>query len=316
LWLAAYVFSPVNTICQSLVCCFGHQFLLHKGSNAPSKDKLFFIIKRLLLVEYFKVIIHYGNKKNSGNNKYLAIFKKTHDNEVDELQPIENYKTILRGTNFVDMLFLTLPEKILLRCKGQRPIQMNDFEFLQKQKGCYDWRHLPTIDTILPKELQPLTILANPEMVNAYSTPYLEALLHESLTPKKKKKKKSASQTTQEEEIDETIPEIPPNPQNHAYGKVCQKYSVLISKVKGLEELVEDLKQKLIKGKVRKCYNEAMAKIDGELKNITTNFEMDEEEDTAVKEYLIFKSDSIEDESANTAETSAKRKREDSDGKS
>jgi hypothetical protein len=57
----------------------------------------------------------------------------------------------------MDMLFLNLPEKILLWCKEHKNKYliglMIHFNFTAETKGCYDDNHIPTIGTFIPADL-------------------------------------------------------------------------------------------------------------------------------------------------------------------
>jgi hypothetical protein len=83
-WLAAYVFAPINTICQNMVVLLRKPLTMVTGANATSKQKLFIVLKHLLLVEYFDIIMIYAN---SDKDKYFILFKNHQDNEALGLQP-------------------------------------------------------------------------------------------------------------------------------------------------------------------------------------------------------------------------------------
>ncbi len=90
----------------------------------------------------------------------------------------------------MDMLLLTLPEKIMQHCKEHDKdsiVAVNNFSFQARAKGCYDQEHIPTINTFLPSYLQPSTVLADEDMVTNYSTPQLLAIGAKNLLQKTKK---------------------------------------------------------------------------------------------------------------------------------
>jgi hypothetical protein len=91
----------------------------------------------------------------------------------------------------MDMLLLTLPEKIMQCCHEKESIvPPNEFHFTAKYRGCYDASHLPTIGTFIPLDLQPSTILANDDMVTNYSTPQLLAIGNKKPAGKNKNQKR------------------------------------------------------------------------------------------------------------------------------
>ncbi len=175
-WLAAYVLAPINTICENMVIRLTQPLDITKGAMASSKQKLFLVLKRLLLVEYFNVIMKYANKEIGKNNKSFLQFKTKQNAGIEELQPTEAHKKFVKGVTFMDMLLLTLPEKIMEHCKAKKKgsiVPPNNFTFVARSKGCYDPIHIPTIHTFIPQKLLPSTILGDANMVTNYSTPQL-----------------------------------------------------------------------------------------------------------------------------------------------
>jgi hypothetical protein len=72
------------------------------------------------------------------DNKLFLLFKHQ-SNGVAELQPTEVHKIFVKGITFMDMLLLTLPEKIMQRCKESKEeyiVPPNAFRFLTRTKGC------------------------------------------------------------------------------------------------------------------------------------------------------------------------------------
>jgi hypothetical protein len=207
-WLAAYVFAPVNTITHTLV--YNMSLLLgldneekkKGGANASSKHKLFIIIKRLLLTEYFQTIIDNESKTDGNSNKYYKALSEKHETEsLNFQQPMEDHKHWMKCMAFLDMLLLTLPEQIFLHCQkkpNQSLVGAIRFEFTAKTTGRYNEEHIPTLGTFLPANLRPSTILADKQLTDSYETPHLVTLF-ESIKAKNTKKrspsknKKSAS---------------------------------------------------------------------------------------------------------------------------
>jgi hypothetical protein len=74
-WLATYVLAPINTICENMVMRLTHPLGISRGAKAASKQKLFLVLKRLLIVEYFNVIMTYANNGIGKNNKSFLLFK-------------------------------------------------------------------------------------------------------------------------------------------------------------------------------------------------------------------------------------------------
>ncbi len=188
-WLAAYFFAPINTICENMVIRLTQPLDITKGAMASSKQKLFLVLKRLLLVEYFNVIMKYANKEIGKNNKSFLQFQKKQNTGIEELQPTEAHKKFVKGLTFMDMLLLTLPEKIMDHCKAKKKqsiVPTNNFKFVARSKGCYDANHIPTIATFIPNHLLPSTILANANMVTNYSTPQLSNIGKKKFSKKEK----------------------------------------------------------------------------------------------------------------------------------
>ncbi len=137
-WLAAYVFAPVNTICENMVIRLTKPLDIVKGAIAASKQKLYLTLKRLLLVEYFSAIMKYSNKEIGKNNKCFVLLQTK--------QPTEAHKKFVKAFTFMDMLLLTLPEKIMQHCKEHDKdsiVAVNNFNFQARAKGCYDQQHIP-----------------------------------------------------------------------------------------------------------------------------------------------------------------------------
>jgi hypothetical protein len=142
-------------------------------------------------VDYFNVIMTYANNDIGKENKLFLLFKRKQNKGIEELQPTEGHKKFDQGFTFMDMLLLTLPEKIMQCChekeKEESIVPPNEFHFTAKYKGLYNPNHLPTINTFIPIHLQPSTILANDDMVTNYSTPQLLAIGNKKPAGKKKK---------------------------------------------------------------------------------------------------------------------------------
>lgn len=260
-WLAAYVFAPINTICENMVIRLTQPLDITKGAMASSKQKLFLVLKRLLVVEYFNVIMKYANKEIGKNNKSFLQFKKKQNTGIEELQPTEAHKKFVKGLTFMDMLLLTLPEKIMDHCKAKKKqsiVPTNNFKFVARSKGCYDANHIPTIDTFIPNHLLPSTILANANMVTNYSTPQLSNIGKKN-TPARKKNSNTSAQgeTITGENGDEDFQ--PPtedttvdNPHNVNIGKLCQDHVTLIENGHIIAKNLRWMKKEMVKAKLKK----------------------------------------------------------------
>jgi hypothetical protein len=84
-WLAAYVFAPVNTICENMVIRLTKPLDIAKGAMAASKQKLYLTLKRLLLVKYFSAIMKYSNKEIGKNNKCFVLLQTKQDEGINDL---------------------------------------------------------------------------------------------------------------------------------------------------------------------------------------------------------------------------------------
>ncbi len=239
-WLAAYVFAPVNTICENMVIRLTKPLDIVKGAMAASKQKLYLTLKRLLLVEYFSAIMKYSNKEIGKNNKCFVLLQTKQDEGIIDLQPTEAHKKFVKAFTFMDMLLLTLPEKIMQHCKEHDKdsiVAVNNFSFQARAKGCYDQEHIPTINTFLPSYLQPSTVLADEDMVTNYSTPQLLAIGSKKHAAKNPKNTNSFAQgeviTAQNAEEDFAPPTQDTthgNPHNVNIGKLCHDYAKFIEK--------------------------------------------------------------------------------------
>jgi hypothetical protein len=230
-WLATYVFAPVNTIAHALVCNLSVPLNLDTatgkagGANASSKHKLFVIIKRLLLTEYFNTIINHAGKKKEISSAYLDAIKEKHAAESLSLQkPTEDAKIRVKCSAFTDMVLLTLPELIILECSeniGESIAGPINMDFTAKTSGRYNEMLIPTIDNFLPKHLKPSTILSDELLRSNYVTPHLIANLEfmentkTKTTPKKNSKKSSGSAkkaTSIQQEEEPSDPPVVPQP--------------------------------------------------------------------------------------------------------
>jgi hypothetical protein len=198
-WLATYVFAPVNTITHTLVYNMSNILDLDSedkkrgGANASSKHKLFVIIKRLLLVEYFQTIITHASSTDGNTNKYFIALRDKHETETLSFQqPAEDHKLWMKCVAFLDMVLLTLPEKILVKCHDkphQSLVGPIKFEFIAKTTGRYNEEHIPTLENFLPSYLQPSTILSTEKIRDDYTTPHLATLFESILKTKNTKGK-------------------------------------------------------------------------------------------------------------------------------
>ena len=136
----------------------------------------------------------------------------------------------------MDMLLLTLPEKIMDHCKAKKKqsiVPTNNFKFVARSKGCYDANHIPTIDTFIPNHLLPSTILANANMVTNYSTPQLSNIGKKNSPRKKNSNTSAPGEPVQAQNADEEFTPPPKdtfhdNPHNVNIGQLCQDHVALV----------------------------------------------------------------------------------------
>jgi hypothetical protein len=298
-WLAAYVFAPINTICQNMVVRLSKPLGILKGADAASKQKLFLVLKRLLLVEYFQTITTYANHDIGKDNNYFKVLQVRQDSEITELQPTEEHKLNIKTKAFMDMLLLTLPEFILQHFKEeQEQTNTNEelaaaFQFSAKTKGCYDPTKLPTIGTFIPHNLLPSTILADASLVEQYSTPRLQLMLQEK-TPKKKSPLKPLrlymnAPPPMKDAIYQPPPQPPlPSQPNIPFGKLCQDYTDTIQEIKDMAQPLEDIKKAMKTSKTKKEFQTSFADIMVQLQTIG-NTTLNEECTTALDKYKKYK---------------------------
>jgi hypothetical protein len=262
-WLAAYVFAPINTICMNMVVLLSNHFGYHKGADASSKQKMFIVLKRLLLVEYFKVIMVYADNDIGKNNKSFLLLKTIQDTQALDLQQLEIHKLWLRAVTFMDMLLLTLPESINNYYKQEgHDIPLGGFNFTARNKGSYNRLHIPTIQTFIPHELLPSTILQDEQKVTSYSTPLLKQIMEMNKTSKNKPRKKNppgysnppppADETAYDPSADDQPPRAQDNIHNVQIGKLCQDHAQIIEKVKSTMKPLQTMKEGLKKARTRK----------------------------------------------------------------
>jgi hypothetical protein len=234
----------------------------------------------------------YANNDIRKKIKYFILFKNHQDNEAVELQPTEAHKNFIRAVTFMDMLLLTLPESIHQCCKeyNKKSIVLeNEFDCVAKTKGCYDEKHIPTISTFILPDLQPSTILADPDLVTQYSTPLLQEMLKTSQkTHPPKQKKKTSLISHQYEypppptiEADYVPPSHPPLPaqdnlHNVQIGKLCQDYAKIVKEFKTTMAPLQSMQEKMMKARIRKEFQTTLMTVITTLDNIAKTTSDDE----------------------------------------
>jgi hypothetical protein len=232
----------------------------------------------------------YANNDIGKKNKSFLLLKTIQDIQANDLQQIEIHKLWLRAVTFMDMLLLTLPESIYnYYNQDGHDIPLHGFNITARNKGSYDPQNLPTIQTFIPPELLPSTILKDEQKVTSYSTPILERIMQMNEAAKNKPKRKSGAGfanptlTANENGADDYVPPKDihsPKPEENLHhvqiGKLCQDYAQIIEKVKSTMEPLESMKEGLKKARTKKDIQTSLTEVIGTLENIA-NTTLDDE---------------------------------------
>ena len=290
-WLAAYVFAPINTICTNMTILLTKHFGLTTGADATSKQKVFIVLKRLLLVEYLQVIMQYADNDIGKKNKSFIQLKTIQSAQALDLQQIEKHKLFLRAVTFMDMLLLTLPESINNYYVKGHEIPLNGFTFTARNKGNYSPQHIPTIQTFIPPELLPSTILKNEQKVTSYSTPVLKQMMATKVAKPKKKNDSTFSNPPPppgEDPYEPSTDNHPPTAQHNFHnvqiGKLCRDYAQIIENVDTVTKELQTLHAVMVRAKARNNHRETLQTIIGNIQ-ILADTKLDDECTAALNAY-------------------------------
>ena len=208
-----------------------------------------------------------------------------------DLQQIEKHKLFLRAVTFMDMLLLTLPESINNYYVKGHEIPLNGFTFTARNKGNYSPQHIPTIQTFIPPELLPSTILKNEQKVTSYSTPVLKQMMATKVAKPKKKNDSIFSnpppppgEAPYEPSTDNHPPTAQDNFHNVQIGKLCRDYAQIIENVDTVTKELQTLHATMVRAKARNNHRETLQTIIGNIQ-ILADTKLDDECTAALNAY-------------------------------
>ncbi len=212
IWLTIYVFYPITCISyfyreHYMENIHGHDIKSAMGGKvAPVKNKIMIAVKNVLLQEYFKTLVLFGNKKKFN---HLPTYKAFHGEQTKDLEKSnlkELNKDIYVAQDFLEMLLLTLPEKLMERILIDKTNKFSPFPhcdvqwmsggFLERRnpnakrdndtlKNCEWLKTMPTVDNFLPDDIIPSTVMDNEVLAAAYTTSSLTSM--QEINPEKNK---------------------------------------------------------------------------------------------------------------------------------
>ena len=214
-WLAVYVFYPITTISTFCKDYYFKEIFEHEitkamnGKCAPAKQKLMITIKTILLQEYFNTLILFGEKDTFNDLETYKCFSKAQLDDLNSTNGSGLQKRRYTAKDFLEMVLLTLPEKLHDRiCLDKTnkfiPFKTCNFHWktgihLKNTEGrsldnINDSGHLdrmPTIQDLLPSDIIPATIMQDTDLATAYTTKCLTSL--QTGPPETPKKKRAAA---------------------------------------------------------------------------------------------------------------------------
>ena len=235
LWLSLYVFLPINTIATFYKGYYTSEVMSYEvtgnlqGKSAPGKWKQFAMFRNILLQEYFQTIIKFANKNKFNENETFANFSLKQMADYNNWGGSSEEKAIWIAKEYLEMILLTLPEKLFESIKNKtfKPFVNCDFQWLtgivvcrpnaeagrsnEDTKNFEEYNGLPSINNLLPVNLIPSRIMVDEKLASEYITETLiqstkSKAKRKATSPNKKKrsKQKRANNKDDDDDDDET----------------------------------------------------------------------------------------------------------------
>jgi hypothetical protein len=247
LWLSLYVFLPVNNIANFyrnhyLSKVFEQVFTKEtQGKAAPGKSKLFYIVRNVLLQEYFTAIIGFANKNKFSHIQSFKDFKFKQEADFTTWSGSTSEKRVWIAEEYLEMILLTLPENLYEHIKKEsfKPFGNFDIQFgtgvLMRRPNATAERTnasvkqfdplngLPSLDNFLPEDIIPSLIMQSEKLATSFKTISLEMASTTTTAKRKiaspnkvvKKSKTSHDEETKEQDNDDyqqtSTSDLPPS---------------------------------------------------------------------------------------------------------